>query len=61
MAVELQDHRFNCGCDKSELCCAEKVFDSRMIRQSFVCHESRHMILENNKFLEGFRDPVSTF
>ena len=51
MTVELKDLRFNRGCDGSELCCAQKVFDLRMIRQSFVCHESHHMILENDKFL----------
>ena len=50
VTVELQDLRFNRGCDGSELCCAQ-VFDSRMIRQSFVGHESHHMILENDKFL----------
>ena len=60
MTVELQDLRFNRGCDGSELCCAQKVFDSRMIRQSFVCHESHHMILENDKFLSGFGGPVNT-
>ena len=42
MTVELQDLRFNRGCDGSELCCAQKVFDLRMIRQSFVSHESNY-------------------
>ena len=58
MTVELQDLRFNSGCDGGidniiydggELCGTEKVFNSFKIRQYFVCHESHHMILENDK------------
>ena len=49
VTVELQDLRFNCGFKGSELCCTKKVFNSRMIRQSFVCHEPHHiMILEHD-------------
>ena len=51
VTVELHDLRFNCGCDRGELCCTKKVFNSCMIRQSFVCHESYHMILEDDEFL----------